>query len=176
MYPPPPGICGVGRFPDARTTRIICTLIFVFFKGRPPPIPRSRRCVRCMVVAYRFARACVVCGVCVCAWCVVCVYNVVCVGVIVRACVCVRLFRYDVCVGCIYVNGVGTWQNMGGGHIPKFWVWKWGGAQTYLCPPLWKVGGGTCPPCPPGSYASVGVCFFVFFWFNSLFCTNNRMT
>ena len=56
-------------------------------------------------------------------------------------------------------NGVETWQNVcvcgvgwggGGGHIPKFWVWKWGGAQTYLCPPLWKVRGAHAPPpCPP---------------------------
>ena len=73
-----------------------------------------------------------------------------------------------------FINGVGTWQNVwGGGHIwraqhrdashakvtsqisvgsmprPKFWVWKWGGAQTYLCPPPLKGGGGgTCPPVP----------------------------
>ena len=71
-------------------------------------------------------------------------------------------------------NGVGTWQNVGGGHIwraqhrdashakvtsqisvgsmprPKFWVWKWGGGHKHtFAPPLSKVGGGTCPPLPP---------------------------
>ena len=75
----------------------------------------------------------------------------------------------------ILFNGVGTWQNGGGGgHIwraqhrdashakvrsqisvgsmprPKFWVSKWGGHKhIFAPPPLKSVGGHMPPPAPP---------------------------
>ena len=50
---------------------------------------------------------------------------------------------------CMYINSVGTWQNVGGGGTSLNSGSESGGAQTYLCPPLWKVGGGAHAPLPP---------------------------